>query len=71
MTTYMPVTGGFIALAGKWVDDAWGFLAGWNFFIFVALTIPFEISAVNVLLGFWRDDIPAWAVCSACIAVYA
>ncbi|KAL4885651.1 amino acid permease/ SLC12A domain-containing protein [Aspergillus karnatakaensis] len=62
MTTYMPVTGGFIALAGKWVDDAWGFLAGWNFFIFAALTIPFEISAVNVLLGFWRDDIPSWAV---------
>ncbi|KAL3484227.1 amino acid permease/ SLC12A domain-containing protein [Aspergillus germanicus] len=71
MTTYMPVTGGFIALAGKWVDEAWGFLAGWNFFIFVSLTIPFEISAVNVLLGFWRDDIPAWAVCLACIAVYS
>lgn len=32
MTTYMPVTGGFIRLAGKWVDDAFGFAAGWNFF---------------------------------------
>ena len=32
MTTYMPVSGGFIRLAGYWVDDALGFLAGWNFF---------------------------------------
>ncbi|CAG8923322.1 unnamed protein product [Penicillium salamii] len=70
MTTYMPVSGGFISHAGKWVDDAWGFLAGWNLFIFMALSIPFEISAVNLFLQFWRDDIPAWAVCVACILVY-
>lgn len=71
MTTYMPVSGGFIRLAGYWVDDAWGFMAGWNFFIYMALTVPFEISAVNVLLGYWRDDIPVVAVCLACIAAYA
>ncbi|KAK3191307.1 hypothetical protein K4F52_002517 [Lecanicillium sp. MT-2017a] len=40
MTTYMPVNGGFISLAGKWVDDAFGFMAGWNFFIYMALTVP-------------------------------
>ena len=31
MSTAYPVSGGFIRLAGKWVDDAWGFMAGWNF----------------------------------------
>lgn len=71
MSTYMPVSGGFIGLAGKWVDEALGFLAGWNFFIYMALTVPFEISAVNVLLQYWRDDIPIVAVCCACIAAYA
>lgn len=71
MTTYMPVSGGFIRLAGKWVDDAWGFMAGWNFFIYMALTVPFEISAINLLLEYWRDDIPIWAVCLACIVAYA
>lgn len=70
MATYMPVSGGFISHAGKWVDDALGFLAGWNLFIFMALSIPFEISAVNLFLQFWRDDIPAWAVCIGCIIVY-
>lgn len=24
MTTYMPITGGYIRLAGEWVDDALG-----------------------------------------------
>jgi len=24
MTTYMPVTGGYIRLAGEWVDQAFG-----------------------------------------------
>lgn len=31
MTTTFPVSGGFIRLAGKWVDDALGFMVGWNF----------------------------------------
>ncbi|CAK7269811.1 hypothetical protein SEPCBS119000_003761 [Sporothrix epigloea] len=70
MTVYMPVSGGFIRLAGKWVDDALGFMAGWNFFLYEALLIPFEISALSVVLSYWRDDIPAAAVCSASIVAY-
>ena len=31
MSTAYPVAGGFIRLAGKWVDDALGFATGWNF----------------------------------------
>lgn len=30
MTVLMPVSGGFIRLAGQWVDEAFGFMAGWN-----------------------------------------
>ncbi|RDL41495.1 uncharacterized protein BP5553_01474 [Venustampulla echinocandica] len=71
MSTLMPVSGGFIRLAGKWVDDAFGFMAGWNFFFYEALLIPFEITALNLVLSFWRDDIPTAAVCAACIVLYA
>lgn len=70
MATYMPVSGGFVRLAGKWVDEALGFAAGWNFFLYEALLIPFEITALNTVLGFWRDDIPVWAVCLAVIVLY-
>ncbi|KIW95281.1 uncharacterized protein Z519_03865 [Cladophialophora bantiana CBS 173.52] len=71
MTCLQPVSGGFIRMAGKWVDDAFGFMAGWNFFFYEALLIPFEITALNLVLSFWRDDIPTAAVCAACIVLYA
>ncbi|KAB8211815.1 amino acid permease-domain-containing protein [Aspergillus parasiticus] len=71
MSTYMPVSGGFIYLAGKWVDDALGFMVGWNFFLYEAIMIPFEITAINLVLSFWRNDIPPVAVCVACIVIYA
>ncbi|KAE8367654.1 amino acid permease-domain-containing protein [Aspergillus caelatus] len=70
MTTYISVSGGFIRLAGYWFDEAWGFMAGWNFFIYMAHTVRFEISAVNILLEYWRHDIPVVAVCLACIAAF-
>ena len=71
MSTFMPISGGFIRMAGKWVDEAFGFMAGWNFFFYEALLIPFEITALNLVLEFWRDDIPVAAVCAACIVLYA
>lgn len=71
MTVLHPVSGGFIRMAGKWVDDALGFMAGWNFFLYEALLIPFEITALNLVLEFWRDDIPVAAVCAAAIVLYA
>ncbi|KAL4929928.1 amino acid permease/ SLC12A domain-containing protein [Aspergillus undulatus] len=70
MSTYMPVNGGFIRLAGKWVDDAWGFTAGWNFFLYEAILIPFEITAISLVLSYWRDDIPPAAICGACVFLY-
>jgi amino acid transporter len=39
MAVFMPVSSSFIRMAGKWVDDAFGFMAGWNFFLFVKCSI--------------------------------
>ncbi|KAJ4013716.1 hypothetical protein NW752_005428 [Fusarium irregulare] len=57
MNTYMPVSGGFIRLAGHWVDDALGFMVGWNFFFYEALLIPFEIVALNLVVSFWTENV--------------
>lgn len=70
MATLMPVSGGFIRMASKWVDDALGFMVGWNFFFYEALIIPFEITALTVVLSFWSDNIPAGAVSAGCIVLY-
>ena len=32
MVTYLPIASPFIRLGGFWVDDAWGFAMGWNYF---------------------------------------
>ncbi|ODA79688.1 hypothetical protein RJ55_05282 [Drechmeria coniospora] len=75
MTVLMPVSGGFIRLAGHWVDDAFGFMAGWNFFLYEALLIPFEITALNLVLSFWeprmKEPGPTAGVCAAVILCYA
>lgn len=74
MTTYMPVAGGFVRLAGHWVDDALGFMAGWNFFFFEALAIPFEITALTFVLSFWDERMlepgPVAGICAGCIIAY-
>jgi amino acid transporter len=70
MTVRLPVSGGFIRMADKWVDSALGFMAGWNFFLYEAIVIPFEITALSIVLGYWRDDIPSVAVTAATIVLY-
>ncbi|KAF4485721.1 carnitine transporter [Fusarium agapanthi] len=75
MSTYMPVSGGFIRLAGHWGDDALGFMAGWNFFLYEGLLIPFEITAINLVLSYWSSDItnpgPTAGICIGVIILYA
>ncbi|KAI9147100.1 amino acid permease AGP2 [Paramyrothecium foliicola] len=74
MNTYMPVAGGFVRLAGHWVDDALGFVAGWNFFLYEALLIPFEITALTSVISFWSENVlnpgPTAGVCAATIICY-
>jgi amino acid transporter len=75
MTVLMPVSGGFVRLAGHWVDDALGFTAGWNFFFYEALLIPFEITALNIVLSFWNENLtnpgPTAGICAGVIILYA
>ena len=34
MAIFMPVSGSFIRMGSKWVDEAFGFMLGWNFFLY-------------------------------------
>lgn len=71
MATAFPVSGGFIRMAGYWVDDAFGFMAGYNFFFYEAILIPFEITAFNLVVTFWTTEIPIGAICAVIIVLYA
>ncbi|EKG14888.1 Amino acid/polyamine transporter I [Macrophomina phaseolina MS6] len=43
----------------------------WNFFLNMALLVPFEIVAFNILLGFWTDKVPVEAVIVIVMVIYA
>lgn len=70
MAIFMPVSGSFVRFAGKWVDPSFGMMAGWNFFLYEACLIPYEVSALILVLQYWSENIPAWAVVIACIVLY-
>ncbi|KAK7550730.1 amino acid transporter-like protein [Phyllosticta citricarpa] len=70
MAVFMPVSGSWVRMASKWVDSSLGFCSGWNFYLYEAILIPFEISALTLVLQYWSDNIPTAAVCVACIVFY-
>jgi amino acid transporter len=39
MAVFMPVSGSFIRMGSKWVDEAYGFALGWNFFLYEAVLV--------------------------------
>ncbi|PHH81508.1 hypothetical protein CDD82_610 [Ophiocordyceps australis] len=71
MVTHLPISSPFIRFAGRYVDEAFGFAAGWNFFIFEAALVPFEVVACNFVLQFWTDAIPTAAVIIVIVVLYA
>ncbi|KJZ76426.1 hypothetical protein HIM_04155 [Hirsutella minnesotensis 3608] len=71
MVTYLPISSPFIRFAGRFVDESFGFAAGWNFFVFEAALVPFEVVACNLILRFWTDAIPTAAVIVIVILLYA
>jgi amino acid transporter len=71
MVTFLPISSPFIRFAGRFVDDAFGVAAGWNFFVFEAALVPFEIVACNVIIGFWSDVVPTGAIIAIVIVLYA
>ncbi|KAF2495845.1 amino acid transporter [Lophium mytilinum] len=70
MVTYLPISSPFIRFAGRYVDDAFGVAAGWNFFVFEAMLVPFEIVACNVIIHYWSDAVPAGGIISIVIVLY-
>ncbi|EWC48762.1 hypothetical protein DRE_00067 [Drechslerella stenobrocha 248] len=53
MVSYLPISSPFIRFAGRFVDDAFGVATGYNFFIFEAMMVPFEIIACTFIIDFW------------------
>ncbi|KAI1474412.1 amino acid permease/ SLC12A domain-containing protein [Daldinia eschscholtzii] len=71
MVSYLPISSPFIRFAGRYVDEALGFAAGWNFFVFEAMLVPFEVTACNLIIHFWSDVVPAGGIIAIVLVLYA
>lgn len=56
MAAYMPVPGSFSTYATRFVDPAFGFALGWNYWFNWAITIAAEIAAANLIVKFWLPN---------------
>ncbi|CAK1367575.1 unnamed protein product [Cercospora beticola] len=57
ISSFVPVTGGFVRHATKFVQPALGTATGWNFWYTMAVTAPAEISAAATVINFWNTTI--------------
>ncbi|ORZ21469.1 amino acid permease/ SLC12A domain-containing protein [Absidia repens] len=53
MVAYLPVPGGHIKLAERFVSPAFSFAMGWNYWYNWTVVLPTELSAAAVLVNYW------------------
>ncbi|KAJ7907205.1 amino acid permease/ SLC12A domain-containing protein [Mycena leptocephala] len=58
MMCYMPISGGYIHFAERFLDPAMGFALGWLQWYAGVVTLPTEIIGATLIIGFW-DSGPA------------
>lgn len=55
MIAYLPIPGGHIKLAERFVDPAFSFTMGWNYWYNWTIILPAELSAAAVLINYWEQ----------------
>lgn len=57
MVALIPLAGGPIALAERFVDPSWSWALGWLYWYTWAIFLPSELSAIAVLINLWNTSI--------------
>jgi len=60
LATHNPTSGAFFTYGSKYVEDGFGFALGWNYWYNWAITVAFELVAVQFIMKFWFPDIPGF-----------
>ncbi len=62
MATQLPLVGSFEAYANRFIDPAFGFAVGWNYWFSLAITVAAEFVAAGLIVKFWLPDMPVTIV---------
>ncbi|KAI1118301.1 amino acid permease/ SLC12A domain-containing protein [Nemania sp. NC0429] len=60
MSTLFPVQGAFIELAGRFIDPAFGFSLGWNYWYQWVTNLANDYNNISLILAFWATPIPSY-----------
>ncbi|KAF3768635.1 hypothetical protein M406DRAFT_273076 [Cryphonectria parasitica EP155] len=55
MTVFAPNIGGFIEMGNKYISPEMGFAMGINYVLLTGFTVPTEITAIGLMIGFWDE----------------
>ncbi|KAF8922361.1 amino acid permease [Mucidula mucida] len=69
MVAYLPIPGGHIKLAERFVDPALSFTMGWNYWYNWVIILPAELSASAVLINYWNKSVNNAVWISICMVV--
>ncbi|KAI0724489.1 amino acid permease [Cerioporus squamosus] len=69
MVAYLPLPGGHIKLAERFVDPAFSFTMGWNYWYNWTIILPAELSAAAVLINFWNQSVNNAVWITMCLVV--
>ncbi|KAI9362010.1 amino acid permease [Zopfochytrium polystomum] len=57
MAAFLPLPGGHLTLAKRFVDPSLSFALGWNYFYSWAMVLPAELSAAMLLVHYWTTAV--------------
>ncbi|KAH9839004.1 amino acid permease [Rhodofomes roseus] len=69
MAAFLPVPGGHITYAERFVDPAWSFALGWLYWYNWTIVLPAEMSAAAVLIGYWNTAVNPAAWITMCLVI--
>ncbi len=58
MAAFMPASGSFQVYGSRFVDPAFGFALGWNYWYNWAITIAVELAAAAIIMHYWFPSVP-------------
>ncbi|ORX48548.1 hypothetical protein DM01DRAFT_1338605 [Hesseltinella vesiculosa] len=64
MCSFLPVSGSFNHFAARFVDPAFGFALGWNYWFSWSVTIATELAAAATIIKWWKYVMPDAVWCA-------
>ncbi|KAK6085927.1 amino acid permease [Seiridium cupressi] len=59
LSSAFPTSGSFYDYSIRFISPSWGFAMGWNYIMNYILTVPLELTVMNLVAKFWNKNIHA------------